>query len=147
MSPIQEAKTIPGVLKPSPDAPRKPRKGFSLFMRPLDLDAGYVVCICMHACVLLCALLGRSSKTFLRSLKKIYHPQTAQNPCCKPFLEDTACSEPIPHDTTHRLSNCKIQTVKWLLFPSPWATAKGAVATDICTQPEASHNIPPYPSE
>lgn len=102
----------------------------------------------MYACT--CASVcssGEKFQNFSQVFEKIYHPQAAQNPCCKPFLEDTACSEPVPHDTTHRLSDCKIQTVKWLLFPSPWAAAKGAVATDICTQPEASPNIPPYPDE
>lgn len=80
MSPIQEAKTIPGVLKPSPDAPRKPRKGSRLFMRPLDLDAGYLVCRCMRARVLPSALPGRSSKTFLRSLKKSTIPRQPRIP-------------------------------------------------------------------
>ena len=42
---IQEDKTVPGVLKPSPDSPRMSSRGFRSFLRPLDLDAGYYVYI------------------------------------------------------------------------------------------------------
>ena len=101
-----------------------------------------------YICVLLCLfLLGGKFHNFSQLFKNICHSQTAQNHCCKLFLEGIACGGPAPHYTTHRLLQCRIQTVKWLLLASPWATAKGIEAIDICTQAEATHNIPKYPHE
>lgn len=100
-------------------------------------------------CVLLCLFLqgGGAFHHFFQLFKNVCHSQTAQSHCCKLFLEDIACGGPASHYTTHWLLQCRIQIVKQLLLPSPWATAKGIVATDICTQPEAPHNIPKYPHE